>query len=74
MEANLGGFGALLAAFDGYNSNWAEKIRFRKKTGGTPKLDFRGHFFTQFFSQRLKFNLKSTPQDAPIAPKMVSYG
>ena len=39
------GFGAILAAFDGCNSSWAEKIKFRKKMGGTPKLDFRGHFF-----------------------------
>ena len=40
------------------------------------KLDFRGHFFYQkkFFSQRLKFFLESTPQDASIAPKMASYG
>ena len=30
--------------------------------GGTPKLDFRGHFFLpKNFSRRLKFNLKSTP-------------
>ena len=26
-----------------------KKQKIRKKMGGTPKLDFRGHFFTKFF-------------------------
>ena len=47
MEANPGGLGAFLAVLDGRNSNWAVKINFVKKVWDTPKLEFRGHFFTQ---------------------------
>ena len=37
--------GALLAAFGGWNSSWAEKIKFRKKIGGYPKTRLPGSFF-----------------------------
>ena len=66
--------GAFLAALDGRNSSWAVKIEFCKKWGVHQELEFRGHFYPIFFSQHLKFDGESTPQDASIAPKMASYG
>ena len=65
-----GWFRAFLAAFDGCNSSWAEKIKFRKKNGGTPKTRLPGSFFYQiFFSRRLKFNFKSTPRTRLLRPR-----
>ena len=53
--------GAFLAAFDGCNSSWAEKIKFRKKNWGVPQNSTSGviFFYPNFFSvqQLSRFSL-----------------